>query len=114
MAAVHPRFRCLELVPLHWRTASEEDYCDYAILHEIWAGGGLFQVDEAPAAGTPVRITLPHAELDGITGAYRIESGTYLIEVAVNAATDWLGGRFRPSVLLPIDAENRPPLRLAS
>jgi|SRR5579884_3469095 len=114
MGAYHAHFRCLELVPLTWRNSAGEDYCDYAVLHEIWAEGGLFQVDEVPAADTPVKITLPDAEIAGVVRSWKIESGTYLIEVDVDAPREWLGGQFRPSVLLPIDANEQPPLRLAS
>ncbi len=97
-----PRFRCLELLPVRWRTTEFQESCECAVLHEIWANGGLFQLDRALTPGAPVRIVLPHGEVTGVVLSCIPEARGFILEVNVSAAQEWLGGRYAPSDLMPL------------
>jgi hypothetical protein len=107
------QFRCLELIPLRWAT-DQGEYTEYAVLHEISAATGLFQVDEPAPVGTRIVLMLPHAEVPATVQSCTAENSGFMLDVAVEQAQDWLGGRFRPTALIPLRKEPRLQLPLAS
>lgn len=113
MGSPATQFRCLELIPVHWVT-DDKPYCECAVLHEIGAGCGLFQVDRAAAPGTQLRLTLPHGEIAAVVQDCTPEEGGYILRVSVACAEEWLDGRYRPSVLIPLHEDPGMELPLAS
>ena len=105
----HGRFRCLEVIHLRW-----ERHCECAVLHEIWADGGLFQTDLAAEPGSSVFLRLPQGEIAGVVRSCTAEEAGYVIEVGIASAEDWLEGSYRPAELLPIGGDGHLPMPIAS
>lgn len=89
------------MIHMRWEPAPNQKHCECAVLHEIWPAGGLFQTDLAADTGSTVFLTLPHGELAGTVRSCTAEEGGYILEVGIESAEDWLGGRYHPDVLLP-------------
>lgn len=95
------QYRCAEMVCLRWTAANGEEHDECAILVEISTEGGLFLVDLPVERDTPVRIALPNAALTGAVQSCSREGSSWALHVAVNAPSEWFGGRYRPEVLVP-------------
>ncbi len=89
------------MVSLRWTAAAGEEHYECAILVEISTEGGLFLVDSPVERDTPVRIALPNAPLVGAVQSCSREGSSWALQIAVNAPSDWFGGRYRPEVLVP-------------
>jgi len=107
------QFRCLELVPIRWAT-DDGEYSEAAVLHEIGPVAGLFQVDREARSGTTVLLTLPHGEISGTVQACTPEDNGFILTVRIECAQSWLGGSYRPSVLIPLNVERSIEWPLAS
>ncbi|HZU24209.1 MAG TPA: hypothetical protein VFA04_01735 [Bryobacteraceae bacterium] len=113
MATAATQFRCLELIPLRWPDGGGE-YSEFAVLHEIGSNTGIFQVEQPAPAGTAVSMTLPHGEISGVVRTCTPEESGYILDIGIECRQDWLDGRYRPSVLIPLSREPGIELPLAS
>src|SRR5437764_859644 len=102
------QFRCLELMPVRWQLGGDAEHRECAVLHEIGADSGLFQVDAPAAPGTAISIRLPDGQVEGVVASCVPEEGGYILEVRIDARQQWLEGSYRPSVLIPIDGMELP------
>jgi len=102
MPAPLTEFRCLEMMPVRWSDEAGNPHCECAVLHEIGSGCGLFQTDQPAAPGTAVRIQLPQQEISGVVESCEPDESGYILGVSIDSPQEWLEGRYRPSVLIPL------------
>jgi hypothetical protein len=97
---IEPRLLCSDLVDLEWKDKSSHTRRIVANLEDISLSGACLQLDRPVPLNTPVRITYPRGELNGVVRYCVFREIGYFLGVEFREGCRWSQRQFRPQHLL--------------